>query len=102
MTSQCKPQLCDVYGPRAVIAVFFFCVEINMAVLLATFLSTVRGVRFYDVSVSSVRAGGRVALQLEPTNIYDSNCVAVYLRSSLFSDMLGHLARERFVLKRTG
>ena len=69
-----------------------------MAVLLATFLSTVRGVRFYDVSVSSVRAGGRVALQLEPTNIYDSNCVAlpvaVYLRSSLFSDMLGHLARE--------
>ena len=62
-----------------------------MAVLLATFLSTVRGVRFYDVSV---RAGGRVALQLEPTNIYDSNCVAVYLRSSLFSDMLGHLARE--------
>ena len=33
-------------------------------------------------------------LQLEPTNLYDSKCVAVCLRSSLFSDMLGHLARE--------
>ena len=65
-----------------------------MALLLASFLSSVRGVRFYDVNVSSVREGGRVALQLEPTNVHDSNCVAVYFRSSFFSDMLGHLARE--------
>ena len=65
-----------------------------MALLLASFLSSVRGVRFYDVNVSSVREGGRVALQLEPTNVHDSNSVAVYFRSSFFSDMLGHLARE--------
>ena len=45
-----------------------------MALLLASFLSSVRGVRFYDVNVSSVREGGLVALQLEPTNVHDSNC----------------------------
>ncbi len=66
-----------------------------MDLLLATFSSTVRGVRFYDVTVSAVSGGERIVLQLEGTNVYDSNCVAVRLQSSgsLFS-MLGHLARE--------
>ena len=53
-----------------------------------------RGIRFYDVSTSSLSVGRRVVLQLEPTNAFDSDCVAVYLRSSFFSDILGHLARE--------
>ena len=39
----------------------------EMAVLF--FLCSVRGVHFYDVNVSSVREGGRVAFQLEPTNV---------------------------------
>ena len=65
-----------------------------MAVLLATFRSVAHGVGFYDIDVSAVRGGSRVVLQLEPTNVYDSKCVAVYLRSSMFSDLLGHLARE--------
>ena len=64
------------------------------SVLLATFVSNVRGVRFYYVATSSVSAGGSVVLQLEPTNPYDCNCIAVYSGSSFFSDKLGHLARE--------
>ena len=62
--------------------------------LLATFTSRVRGVRFYDVPSSTLTAGSSVVLQLEPTNPYDANCVAVFLRSSFFSDKLGHFARE--------
>ena len=64
------------------------------ATLLATVNSVVRGVHFYDVTASSISVGSRVALQLEPTNPYDSNCIAVFLRLSMFTDMVGHLARE--------
>lgn len=67
----------------------------RMAVLLVSFILTVRGVHFYDVSVSAVSGSERLVLQLETTNRYDSNCVAVHLKSSpFFSNMFGHLARE--------
>ena len=46
-----------------------------------------RGIRFYEVHTSSVHVGRLVVLQLEPSNIYDSNWVAV-------QDILGHLVRE--------
>ncbi len=49
-----------------------------MDMLLATFLSFVRGARFYDVAVPAVGGGGREVLQLD-TNTHDQNCVAVYL-----------------------
>ena len=65
-----------------------------MAVLLATFLSTVRGVRFYDVSVSSVRAGGRLALQLEPTNVLvlkQKSLGQALLVSDFVDDLNGYL-----------
>ena len=59
----------------------------SSSVVLASFFSRVRGIRFYDVSTSSLSVGRRVVLQLEPTNAFDSDCVAVYLRSSFFSDI---------------
>ena len=69
-------------------------VEMAEAKLFATFTSRVRGVRFYDVPSSTLTAGPSAVLQLEPTNPYDANCVAVFLRSIFFWDKLGHLARE--------
>ncbi len=70
----------------------------TMACLLATFFSTVRGIRFYDVSSNSISAGMSAVLQLEPTNPHDSSCVAVYVRSSPFRTKLGHLARDTAAL----
>ena len=66
----------------------------SSSVVFASFFSRVRGIRFYDVSTSGLSVGRRVVLQLELTNAFDSDCMAVYLQSSFFSDMLGHLARE--------
>ena len=70
-----------------------------MSVMPASFLFSVRGVLFYDVNVSSVREGGRVAFQLEPTNVYHchSNCVTLYIATSVpVSDIccMGHLASK--------
>ena len=50
------------------------------SVLLASFLPSVRGVCFYDVNVSSVREGRKVAFQLESTNMYQ--CMTVTVRQS--------------------
>ncbi len=66
----------------------------TMAIVLATFYSRVRGIKFYDVSSATISAGISVSLQLEPTNPHDSNCVAVYLHVGSVSNKLGHLARE--------
>ena len=63
------------------------------AVRLASFSSQVRGIKFYDLSSTSVYVGTSLAFHLEPENSRDNNCVAVWTRSTP-SAMLGHLARE--------
>ena len=59
---------------------------------LASFLMQVRGIKFYHVSTSSIRVGDSVFLCLEPSNLHDGNCIAVWLAGS--NRMLVHLARE--------
>ena len=62
--------------------------------VLASFHSEARGIKFYDVLSSSVYAGQSVQCQLEPLNVYDSNCVALFLTAGSSHSMFGHLARE--------
>jgi hypothetical protein len=61
------------------------------AVPLCQFRSQARGIRFYDVPMSSVCAGVTFTCELEPTSHYDSNCIALMVGSS---SKLGHLAKE--------
>ena len=63
-------------------------------VRLASFSSQARGIKFYDVSTSSIRVGTSLLFYLEPSNPYDSDCVAVWMCGSPRTKMLGHLARE--------
>ena len=58
---------------------------------LASFKSQARGIKFYDVSASDLDVGRTFHCQLEPSNEYDSNCVALWVDSH---SMIGHLARE--------
>ena len=58
---------------------------------LASFTSQARGIKFYDVSASRFVVGRKFYCQLEPSNAYDSNCIALWVDSHC---MLGHLARE--------
>ena len=62
-------------------------------VSLASFSSQARGIKFYDVSTSSICVGDRLEFRLEPSNKWDSNCIALWLARSP-PKMLGHLARE--------
>ena len=62
-------------------------------VSLASFSSQARGIKFYDVSTSSICVGDRLELRLEPTNEWDSDCIALWLSCSP-PKMLGHLALE--------
>lgn len=64
-----------------------------MAVRLASFSSQVRGIKFYDLSSSSISVGICLAFCLEAENPWDGDCVAVWTRSTPIA-MLGHLARE--------
>ena len=61
------------------------------AVPLCQFRSQARGIRFYDVPMSSVCLGVTFSCELEPTNHYDYNCIALMVGSA---SKLGHLARE--------
>ena len=61
-------------------------------VQLASFSSQARVIKFYDVSTNSIHVGDSLVLYLEPSNLWDSNCIAVWMRSP--HKMLGHLARE--------
>lgn len=62
-----------------------------MAAVLCQFKSQARGIRFYDVPMPAVCFGVTFSCQLEPSNHYDSNCIALMVGSS---SKLGHLARE--------
>ena len=56
---------------------------------LATFKTQARGIKFYDVK--EVEIGQTFNCILEPSNPYDSNCIALCLSNG---QMLGHLAKE--------
>ena len=58
---------------------------------LCKFSSLAKGIRFYDVSMAEVQPGLLFKCQLEATNIYGSNCIAL-MSDSL--GKLGHLARD--------
>lgn len=57
---------------------------------LVSFTSLVRGIKFYDVSTSTIRVGDYVCLCPEPYNPHDNNCIAVWMGPR----MLGHLSRD--------
>ena len=61
------------------------------AVSLCQFTSQARGIKFYDVPMSAVRLGVTFTCSLEPTNYFDTNCIALMVGSSC---KLGHLAKE--------
>ena len=61
--------------------------------VLGTSSSQVRGIKFYDMSTSSVHMGDNLEFRLEPSNPCVSDYVAVWLPSSL-PKMLDHLTRE--------
>ena len=46
-------------------------------VCLASFISQARGIKFYGVSATAVCPGLFLRCNLEPTNPYDSDCVAL-------------------------
>ena len=56
---------------------------------LATFYSEARGIKFYGAS--SVFVGQHLRCMLEPSNLFDSNAVALFLGGYT---KLGHLAKE--------
>ena len=60
---------------------------------LAAFSSQARGIKFYNMPTGTIQVGdSSLDCRLEPTNPYDSNCVALWLASP--SMMLGHLVGE--------
>ena len=59
---------------------------------LAAFSSQARLITFYKVPTGMIQVRDSLDCRLEPTNPYDSNCVALWLSSP--SMMLGHLAGE--------
>ena len=61
-----------------------------MALLLATFYSTVRGVKFYELADGDGWFWERGKLERDPTNPFDSCCVEVFVQGR----KLGHLAKE--------
>ena len=63
-------------------------------VSLASFSSQARGIKFYDVSTSSICVGDRLELRLEPKNEWDSDCISLWLSCCSPPRMLGHLAVE--------
>ena len=63
-------------------------------VSLASFSSQARGIKFYNVSTSSICVGDRLEIRLEPLNEWDSNCIALWLTCCPAPRLLGHLARE--------
>ena len=63
-------------------------------VSLASFSSQARGIKFYDVSTGSICVGDRLELRLEPTNEWDSDCIALWLSCCSPPKMLGQLALE--------
>ena len=56
--------------------------------VLATFYSQARGIMFYG---ASTYLGQRFSCQLEPSNVYDVNCISLLVGHH---HKLGHLARE--------
>ena len=65
--------------------------------VLASFLSQARGIKFYQVPISSIVVGDLVSINLDP-NAWDSNCISLWTRSAHGSRMLGHLAKETAAL----
>ena len=51
-----------------------------MVVVLACFLTTVKGVRLYDVGSAAVIRGEEVILWYNCMNVYDANCVDICLK----------------------
>ena len=60
------------------------------SVVLASFVAQVKGVMFYDLSVSGAGWGDRVCLKRAPYNPHDSNCIDVWCAGGPLC-MLGHL-----------
>ena len=56
---------------------------------LATFKTVARGIKFYDVR--EVTVGQTFCCILEPSNPFDSDCIALFVNAGR---MLGHLAKE--------
>ena len=58
-------------------------------VVLASLVAQVRGIMFYDLSVSAAAMGEQVYLVRRPDNRYDINCLDVRLCGRPY--LLGHL-----------
>ena len=66
----------------------------NELVVLASFLSQVRGVMFNEYALSGVGVGGYVRLIRKPDCVFDGNCIEVMYTNYGWTYLLGHLASE--------
>ena len=64
------------------------------SVVLASFVTQVRGVMFYSLQVHGARLAEQVVLVRRPDNPYDNNCLDVRVVRNSLSFLLGHLAVE--------
>ena len=64
------------------------------AMMLASFSSQARGIKFYGVHTGLIQPGVSLTFCLEPLNAYDNDCIAVWVTSCSSPTKLGHLARE--------